>query len=75
MTAWLKYNYRISDIILCPVFNIKHGELETGSCHRLDVELTQFCPMDRASMCLRNGLLYIKDRTMGNVQNGDGVLL
>jgi hypothetical protein len=36
-----------------PVFYFKHNISKTGFCSRLQVELTQLGPMDRASLCLR----------------------
>jgi hypothetical protein len=39
------------DIIHRPDFYLKHKASETGFCLRLQIEPTQLCPIDSASLC------------------------
>jgi hypothetical protein len=51
---------KILDIIHRPVFCLKHNISETEFCLRLQVEPTQLCPIDRASLYLHH--LVSRDR-------------
>jgi hypothetical protein len=55
---WRRYiniTIRILDIIHRPVLYLKHDVSETGFCLRLQVEITQVGPIERASLCLCAG--------------------
>jgi hypothetical protein len=49
---YINITITILDIIHRPVFYLKLNVSETGICLRLQVESTQFSPIDRASLCL-----------------------
>jgi hypothetical protein len=47
---YINITVTIVDIILRPVFYLKHYVSQTGFCLRLQVEPTQLVPKDRASL-------------------------
>jgi hypothetical protein len=65
---------RILDIIHPPLFRFNSNISETGFCLSLFVKLTPFGPLDKPSLCLRNVVFKIKDRTIDNVQNCDNYI-